>query len=92
LVKADGCPDIGVRFLGGLFVLLEFNDEAGANDFILNSKDIWENWFTSLVKWQKDFTVKERLASILIHGVPPHAWTEDSFNAIGKVFGEVVSP
>ncbi|KAJ9557474.1 hypothetical protein OSB04_012088 [Centaurea solstitialis] len=90
LKDADGCSDLNFRFLGGFYVMVEFKNSELAGNFLSNSKEIWENWFESLVFWTFDFVVNERLALLHIHGVPPHAWCTEVFNEIAKRFGQVV--
>lgn len=34
----------------------------------------------------------ERIASIIIQGVPQHAWCEEAFSTIAKLWGSVVIP
>ncbi|KAL6512934.1 hypothetical protein OROHE_019724 [Orobanche hederae] len=62
LVAADGCHDTKIRYLGGLFVMVDFANGDLASTFLSNSKEVWENWFERLESWTPDFVVHERLA------------------------------
>ncbi|CAI9266882.1 unnamed protein product [Lactuca saligna] len=49
-------------------------------------------WFKSLTNWSMECNYNERIASIIIQGVPQHAWCEEAFSSISKMWGSVVIP
>lgn len=58
---------------------------------LVDAKDTWSSWFVSLNRWENDFIVDERLASLVVRGVPPQAWCLEAFSKIVKKWGIVVS-
>ncbi|CAI9276846.1 unnamed protein product [Lactuca saligna] len=90
--EVEGCPSINLRYLGGLKMLLEFGNEAEKEEFLNNGKEIWKPWFKEVCNWDAEENFNERIASIIIQGVPQHAWCEEAFSIIAKTWGEVVIP
>jgi len=46
---------------------------------ISQAAEFFENFFTSPIKWNKNFVVRERGAWVRIYGVPLHTWNLDFF-------------
>nr|KAJ0206447.1 hypothetical protein LSAT_V11C500256130 [Lactuca sativa] len=88
----EGCPNIVMRYLGGLKMLVEFESESENNKMLTEGDHIWRPWFKSLYHWKPEENFKERIASIMISGVPQHAWCEEAFSTIAKNWGMVVIP
>ncbi|CAI9281436.1 unnamed protein product [Lactuca saligna] len=88
----EGCPQIQMRYLGGLKMLLEFDNKKDKEDFLIKGVKIWKPWFKSLSCWQIECNFNERVASIKIQGVPQHAWCEEAFSIIAKNWGTIVIP
>ncbi|KAJ9535893.1 hypothetical protein OSB04_un000949 [Centaurea solstitialis] len=86
---SEGCSGIKIKFLGGLHVALEFEEERLASSFLQDAREVWSNWFVNLAKWDSGFRAEGRLASVLFYGVPPHAWTPETFGALASKFGDV---
>ncbi|KAI3519771.1 hypothetical protein L1887_08987 [Cichorium endivia] len=42
--------------------------------------------------WDPSQKFSKRIASIVIHGVPLHAWCEEAFSVIASKWGEVIIP
>ncbi|KAI3739794.1 hypothetical protein L2E82_30206 [Cichorium intybus] len=83
-------PSIELRYIGGLNTLLEFEDEEEMNSFLVNCEHIWKPWFKSLIPWKQDMQFNKRITSILLYGVPLHAWCEETFLNIAKTWGTVL--
>ncbi|CAI9278424.1 unnamed protein product [Lactuca saligna] len=92
LPEVEGCPNIQLRCLGGMKMLLDFKSVQEKNDFLSNGEAIWRPWFKSLTNWSMECNYNERIASIIIQGVPQHVWCEEAFNSIAKLWGSVVIP
>ncbi|GJY44702.1 reverse transcriptase domain, reverse transcriptase zinc-binding domain protein [Tanacetum coccineum] len=86
--EGEGFLDVEFKYLGGLWLLFEFNMLDAKNKF-LNHKGI-AAWFSSLKAWHDDFVVEERLIWLEIEGVPLHAWTHETFNQICRKWGEML--
>lgn len=70
LPEVEGCPNIQLRYLGGMKMLLDFESVHEKNDFLSNGEAIWRPWFKSLTNWSMECNYNERIASIIIQGVP----------------------
>nr|KAJ0189013.1 hypothetical protein LSAT_V11C800402950 [Lactuca sativa] len=90
--EVEGCPTIQLRYLGDLKMLLDFENVEEKNDFLVKGEAIWKPWFKSLTNWSMECKYNERIASIIIQGVPQHAWCEEAFSTTAKLWGSVVIP
>ncbi|KAJ0500425.1 hypothetical protein HanRHA438_Chr11g0487901 [Helianthus annuus] len=88
-LASAGYEKINFQYLGGLSVIISFDNGGSANDF-LEDKEVWAKWFSSLNPWLGQSVPFERIAWISIVGVPPHLVSRDVFNAIGCKYGKVV--
>lgn len=70
LPEVEGCPNNQLRYLGGMKMLLDFKSVQEKNDFLSNGEAIWRPWFKSLTNWSMECNYNERIASIIIQGVP----------------------
>ena len=92
ILDAEGCDNIVVRYLGGLYVLMKFDNHEKAEEFLIIAKDTWSKWFDSLTHWSSNFCVKERFVSLIISGLPPNAWSTVAFSEVAKKWGTVIAP
>ncbi|KAJ0742561.1 putative RNA recognition motif domain, nucleotide-binding alpha-beta plait domain superfamily [Helianthus annuus] len=76
-------------FLGGMNMMLAFEDEIDATDFILNVVK-WKEWFESLDIWSGQTMSYERLEWIKFHGMPLHLAENKVFDGVASLFGKVV--
>ncbi|KAL4573748.1 hypothetical protein LXL04_020565 [Taraxacum kok-saghyz] len=90
--EVESCQQINMRYLGGLRMLLEFEHVEAANLFLDGENERWKPWFSSISKWHHDITHNDRIASLVIQGVPPHAWCEETFSLIAGSWGTVIIP
>ncbi|KAI3517630.1 hypothetical protein L1887_16845 [Cichorium endivia] len=88
--RLEGIYNVKVSYVGGFHVLIEFDNEDLADDFLRKARPSWSNWFSNLAKWHRDFEIGKRLASISIYGVPLHVWNSEVFAEIARVWGEPV--
>lgn len=80
-----------LQYLGGLNMLLVFNDEHEAG-FFLRNKSIWEGWFSSLEMWIGQSIPFERVAWVGLFGIPLHLASAEVVNKVGAKIGKLVSP
>ncbi|CAI9296332.1 unnamed protein product [Lactuca saligna] len=73
-------------------MLLEFENTSEKVAFMNNGKEIWQPWFKEVNNWDVEGNFTERIASIIIQGVPQHALCEEAFNIIARSWGSVVIP
>lgn len=71
-------------------MLLDFDNIKEKDDFLNNGREIWHPWFNSLTEWSKECNFNEWVASLIIQGVPQHAWCEEALKIIAKTWGIVV--
>ncbi|CAI9299573.1 unnamed protein product [Lactuca saligna] len=90
--EVEGCLLMQLRYLGGLKMLLEFANTTEKDEFMNNGKEIWNSWFKEVINLDVKGNFNERIASIIIQGVPQHAWCEEAFNIIARSWGTVVIP
>ncbi|KAI3737504.1 hypothetical protein L2E82_27508 [Cichorium intybus] len=90
--EVEGNSSIEIRYVGGLNSLLEFEDEVTMRKFLEEGEHIWKPWFKTLVPWKLHQQFTKRIASVIIYGVPPHAWCEVAFSTIAKNWGEILVP
>ncbi|XP_021996086.1 uncharacterized protein LOC110893282 [Helianthus annuus] len=86
-----GFVGVSIQYLGGLSVLLSFENGDLSNIF-LQDKVTWSRWFSSVSPWRGQPLSYERLAWVIIHGVPPHLVSRKVFDSIGSKYGKVVQP
>ncbi|KAL4559089.1 hypothetical protein LXL04_031222 [Taraxacum kok-saghyz] len=90
LVESEGWQDISISYTGGLQFLLSFRIVQAAEEFLVNGANTWKAWFKLLAKWDPQGRQNRRIAVISITGIPPNAWTMESFTEIGRLWGEVL--
>ncbi|KAI3773616.1 hypothetical protein L1987_48146 [Smallanthus sonchifolius] len=58
-----------VRYVGGLKVMMTFEDLVLADEFRRSQFDLWSRWFSRLYAWEGDPGEFERLAWIVVRGI-----------------------
>ncbi|KAM0025680.1 putative RNA recognition motif domain, nucleotide-binding alpha-beta plait domain superfamily [Helianthus debilis subsp. tardiflorus] len=92
LLKEDGLFGFTTKYLGGLRLLLTFEKQSDAMNFLDNQRDNWEKWFKDLFFWDGRHLPFQRLAKLQIRGVPLQFWGPNIFDQIGNLIGSVVFP
>ncbi|KAL4580182.1 hypothetical protein LXL04_016364 [Taraxacum kok-saghyz] len=87
--KAEGIADVTLRYIGGLYIMIEFNSPFATKEYLLRSKACWSSWFKCLHPWSPDFHVGKRLASLSVIGLPPQAWCSGVISKVAMIWGEV---
>ncbi|MFS7964942.1 hypothetical protein Hanom_Chr08g00756291 [Helianthus anomalus] len=78
-----------LQYLGGLYILLSFEDSVAAKKF-LKAKTVWGLWFSKLELWSAQSLPLERVAWLKILGVPLHILDSDVLASISGLFGKVL--
>ncbi|CAI9296678.1 unnamed protein product [Lactuca saligna] len=81
--EVEECPTIVMRYLGGMKTLVEFESEADKTKFLMEGGHIWKPWFKTMYNWNPKENFNERLSSIMIFGIPQHAWCEEAMQRLG---------
>ncbi|GKC30331.1 RNA-directed DNA polymerase, eukaryota [Tanacetum coccineum] len=88
LLLDEGFSDVKITYLGGMWVMLEFDTEDTKNNMMehigINS------WFDVIQDAENDFVSDERIVWVDIEGVPLKAWSRETFIRIGKKWGEML--
>ncbi|GJS69464.1 RNA-directed DNA polymerase, eukaryota [Tanacetum coccineum] len=69
-----GFPNVNVTYMGGMWVLLTFDDE-GTKEKLLNHKGV-NSWFFVINPYSDLFVCDERVIWVSIEGLPPKAMTQ----------------
>lgn len=80
-----------IKYVGGLKVMLQFNDSVSAKEF----KDNRERWQEHLkwVEWVEKIDPEfDRVAWIRIVGLPIHLWGDRNFSKITEGYGVTIAP
>ncbi|GJU12205.1 RNA-directed DNA polymerase, eukaryota [Tanacetum coccineum] len=85
----EGFVDVKPKYLGGLWVMLEFEKEESKSNLLSHAGA--NSWFQTLQEVAQDIFSEERIAWIDIEGVPLHAWSFETFFRIGKKWGEMLN-
>nr|GEY26400.1 RNA-directed DNA polymerase, eukaryota, nucleotide-binding alpha-beta plait domain protein [Tanacetum cinerariifolium] len=88
IISKEGFQNVKLSYLGGMWVLFEFNSLTSKEKF-LNHSGIG-SWFTELIQATSSFENDERIAWISIEGLPIKAWTLNTFRKIASLWGEYV--
>ncbi|KAK9073230.1 hypothetical protein SSX86_007554 [Deinandra increscens subsp. villosa] len=87
-----GSSDFDVSYVGGLHVILVFNQMDAANDFLLSKMEFWKSFLESLEVWEGQAFRRRRIIGLKIRGIPLHLRDDSAYNAIGASFGKIVWP
>ncbi|GJZ83182.1 RNA-directed DNA polymerase, eukaryota [Tanacetum coccineum] len=83
-----GFPNVNVTYMGGMWVLLTFDDE-GTKEKLLNHKGV-NSWFSVINPYSDLFVCDERVIWVSIEGLPPKAMTQNTFARIVSAWGVVL--
>ncbi|KAJ0804414.1 hypothetical protein HanPI659440_Chr02g0037791 [Helianthus annuus] len=84
-----GVSELKIHYLGGLSILISFDDDITAADFLLEV-NLWNKWFTSLDMWTGQSMQYERVAWLKFHGLPLHLAENKVFDDTASLFGKVI--
>ncbi|GKC34047.1 RNA-directed DNA polymerase, eukaryota, reverse transcriptase zinc-binding domain protein, partial [Tanacetum coccineum] len=87
-LQNEGFADINVKYMGELWVLIEFNSPK--------SKDLFRNnvgvgsWFSEMREASIDFNPDGRIVWVEVEGVPLKFWSGNTFKRIAEKWGELL--
>ncbi|GKA80109.1 RNA-directed DNA polymerase, eukaryota [Tanacetum coccineum] len=85
----DGFDDIVLRYLGGLWVLIEFISVEIKEKFQSNMSN--GTWFSQLHQASNDLSIDGRVAWVEIEGIPLKFWSDNTFKWIASKWGTLLS-
>ncbi|GJT08929.1 RNA-directed DNA polymerase, eukaryota [Tanacetum coccineum] len=88
ILKDEGFLDVKLSYLGGTWVLIEF-DKMVTKEKFMNHTGI-NSWFQVIQDANTDFVSEERIVWMDIEGVPLNAWSRETFVKIGKKWGDTL--
>ncbi|KAI3692865.1 hypothetical protein L6452_32690 [Arctium lappa] len=92
LMEADGCGDLKLWYMGGLHVLVAFDSKDKAKCFLNQAKPSWSIWFEDLNFWTPNDNPKDRIASLVVSGLPPQAYSSEAFSLVTSSLGVTLIP
>ncbi|KAJ0800260.1 hypothetical protein HanPI659440_Chr03g0100971 [Helianthus annuus] len=78
-----------IQYLGGLSLFISFWNKEEAVSF-LNSRKVWEPWFSKVDIWDGQSLPMERVAWLKVSGVPLHLFEPGVMESVGSLFGKVL--
>nr|GEY75748.1 RNA-directed DNA polymerase, eukaryota, nucleotide-binding alpha-beta plait domain protein [Tanacetum cinerariifolium] len=82
IISKEGFQNVKLSYLGGMWVLFEFDSLASKEKF-LNHSGIG-SWFIELIQATSSFENDEMIVWISIEGLPIKAWTPNTFLIINE--------
>ncbi|KAL4557075.1 hypothetical protein LXL04_035245 [Taraxacum kok-saghyz] len=79
--------EVEVRYVGGLWVLFEFNSEETCTNFM--QSEAMDHWLREKKHWDRNFVSEDRLVWVDIEGLPIRAWSKTAVRQIVARWGTV---
>ncbi|GKA05925.1 RNA-directed DNA polymerase, eukaryota, reverse transcriptase zinc-binding domain protein [Tanacetum coccineum] len=89
VLRNEGFDDIVLRYLGGLWVLIEFTSMEIKEKFQSNVGT--GTWFSQLHQASNDLIIDGRVAWVEIKGIPLEVWSDNTFKWIASKWGTLLS-
>ncbi|CAI9294632.1 unnamed protein product [Lactuca saligna] len=84
----EGFEDFDMKFVGGLWVLIEFKSKHACENFV--NSDVMDHRLLEKREWDSNFVPLERIVWVDIEGLPLSCWSKDSFRRILSKWGSIV--
>ncbi|GJY69402.1 RNA-directed DNA polymerase, eukaryota, partial [Tanacetum coccineum] len=84
----EGFSDIVIKYMGELWVMLEFKVEESLLKFQESISAM--SWFSQVVKVTPEFEVEGRIAWVEVEGIPFKLWTSNTFARIAEKWGKLL--
>ncbi|GJY24956.1 nucleotide-binding alpha-beta plait domain-containing protein, partial [Tanacetum coccineum] len=87
-IVSEGFDDLTIRYMGELWIILEFE--------LVKSKDLFRDntgavsWFSVLRQASNDFMPEGRIVWVEVEGIPFKVWSGNTFNRIAAKWGELL--
>ena len=89
LLGNEGFNDIGLRYLGGLWIMIVFHSLEVKKRF--KSCVGVGSWFSQIIPSSNDFVIDGRITWLDIEGVPLKVWNDNTFKRIAATkWGDIV--
>nr|GEV85773.1 nucleotide-binding alpha-beta plait domain-containing protein [Tanacetum cinerariifolium] len=84
----EGFDKIKLKYMGGFWVMIEFNTEVAKERFRSNVGI--GSWFAQLLQASNSFFIHERVTWVDIEGIPLKGWSKNTFSRITSKWGELL--
>lgn len=84
----EGFEDFDIRYVGGLWVMFEFNHKDTCKNFL--ETDAMDHWIVEKRPWDRNFVPLDRLIWVDVEGLPLRAWSKQAFTNILTKWGNIV--
>ncbi|PWA40652.1 translocon at the outer envelope membrane of chloroplasts 75-III [Artemisia annua] len=88
VLSNEGFSDIVIKYMGELWVMLEFKFEESSLKFQESISAM--SWFSQVVKVTPEFEVEGRIAWVEVVGIPFKLWTSNTFARIAGKWGKLL--
>ncbi|GJZ64291.1 RNA-directed DNA polymerase, eukaryota [Tanacetum coccineum] len=88
LLSKEGFPKVKLSYLGGLWVMIELENEASKRS-LLDHVGV-KSWFHIMQEATQDFVSEERVVWVDIEGVPLNMWSRETFLKIRGKWGSAL--
>nr|GEX43861.1 DIE2/ALG10 family [Tanacetum cinerariifolium] len=88
VIQNEGFSGIGLKYLGGMWVMLVFNSKEAKEKFL--ACVTINMWFDQITHASSEFTIDDRVTWIDIEGIPLKLWTSNTFNKIASRWGSLI--
>lgn len=89
-LKEAGFPNVAVSYIGGLKVMLVFNNPDQAMDFMKNHGQSGEKFLNDVSIWDGQEVPFDRVAGLKVVGLPIMLRDSTNYDKIGEIFGEKI--
>nr|GEW21860.1 RNA-directed DNA polymerase, eukaryota [Tanacetum cinerariifolium] len=89
VLAKEGFPRIEIKYMGGYWVMIVFQDEETKNRF--QSNVAMGYWFSQIIKAHNDFILEERVVWVEIKGIPCKWWSKNTFRRIASRWGTLLN-
>ncbi|CAI9283608.1 unnamed protein product [Lactuca saligna] len=83
----EGFDNFEMKYVGGLWVLIEFTTKNACNNFMSNQAI--NHWILEKRAWDRTFVPSKRVVWVDVEGVPLSTWSKDPFRKILSKWGTI---
>nr|GEV36064.1 RNA-directed DNA polymerase, eukaryota [Tanacetum cinerariifolium] len=87
-LRNEGFSDIKLRYLGGLWVMIDFTSVESKDNFLV--KVGTNSWFSQLVQASSEFMIDGRVTWVDIEGIPIKIWSNNTFKRVASKWGTLL--
>ncbi|GJR75257.1 nucleotide-binding alpha-beta plait domain-containing protein [Tanacetum coccineum] len=89
VVANEGFDNVKFKYMGGYWVMMEFQTETTKLNFQANSG--MKSWFSQIHLASSDFTTDGRVTWVEIEGIPLKMWSKNTFSRVASKWGALLN-